>query len=179
MIKRKYTRRKKEKLEEIKPDLTRLASLKEIRFHELSGKKRSIKFDKKKWQLIWNPIKKHLWVVPTKDLKKVKLTNENEYKHFPAYKMWKVFTDFENDKAFIYQPTVQKAFNKIGKGIHVVYHSDKWNEGDYWDYIHEFGEGIDHVVIKNHGVNVYYDPINKIYKMSGGKLDVTERGIIN
>lgn len=176
---KKVVHKSSKQVETIKPDLTRLASLKEIRFETLDGKKRKIKFDKNKWELIWNPIQKYLLVVPCKDLKTVKLTNENEYKHFPAYKMWKMFTSFKNDKAFIYKPYKNKMFNKIGKGIHVIYHSDKWNEGDFWDYIHEFGEGVDHIVIKNHGVNVYYDPINKIYKMSGGKLDVTERGIIN
>lgn len=158
---------------------TNLAALKEIRFHSLDGRKRTIKFDKKKWELLWYPAEKYLLVVQKKDLKKLENFDNKNYKHFPAYKMWKIFTDKDFNQAFTLDLYKDKKFNKIGKGIHVVYHSDKWNPGDFWDYIHEFGEGIDYVVVKNHGVNISYDPINKIYKMSGGKLDVTDRGIIN
>jgi hypothetical protein len=162
----------------VKRAFTNLAQLKEIRYVTTEGKNRIIKFDRR-WELLWEPIEKILYVVPKKPLIKIKDFNEESVKHTPAYKMIHTFKAQPFKNAYYLDLVKKKAFNKIGKGIHVVYKSDKWNEGDFWNYIHEYGEGIDHVVIHNHGVNVYYDPINKIYKMYGGKLDVTERGIIH
>src|SRR5574338_11796 len=160
-----------------KKSVTLLAQLKEIQYTTLSGKLRKIKFDKK-WKLLWDPITKILYVAPKKLFTKIKI-DEDRVRHTPAYKMIRTFKAQPFKNAFELDLIKKKEFERIGKGIHVVYRSDKWNEGDFWNYIHEFGEGIDHVVIKNHGVNVYYDPINKIYKMNGGKLDVTDRGIIH
>lgn len=161
-----------------KRSLTRLAQLKEIRYHTLDGRRKTIKFDKQKWELIWDPIKKILLVTRKENLKRLKVDLKT-IENLPTFKMWKDFTAHPVDKVYDLVLNENFLFNKIGKGIHVVYRSDKWNKGDYWDYIHEYGEGLDHVVVKNHGVNVYYDTVNKIYKMSGGKLDVTDKGIIH
>lgn len=61
---------------------------------------------------------------------------------------------------------------KLGKGVHVVYRSDKWSESrKTTDYIHDFKSG----------VVVYCGPtIEKpeVFLIFGGKLTLTERGFV-
>lgn len=67
----------------------------------------------------------------------------------------------------------------LGKGKQVDYFSDKF-EGDWIYYYHKFGEyDQSQPIVKDHKVNIYYDRKNKLVKMVGGKLTVTNRGIIN
>lgn len=154
---------------------TRLARTIEVKYQPInSNRLRTIKFDKQ-WDLLWDPIKKILYGIKKSTLNKARINKGLE--NHPAYKMVRVFKDQDVDGAFEALLKNKPAYQKLGKAIHVVYKSDKWNKGKYYDYIHEFGED-GYVVLKNHGVNIYYDPENRVYEIKGGKLDVDERGII-
>lgn len=161
---------------------TLLARLVEIKYEPKQkrnpiGKKvrgRTIQF-KDRWELIWDPIKKVLYGVQKSNMKKGTL-NKGLSNH-PSFKMVKVFKDQDAREAFEVNLGKTAQFEDLGKAVHVVYRSDKWNKGTHYDYIHEFGED-GYVVNKNHGVTLQYDPINRVYKMAGGKLNVDERGII-
>lgn len=162
---------------------TLLARLVEIKYEPVKknpiGKKvrgRTIQF-KDRWELIWDPIKKVLYGIKKSNLDKYKSLLKGGLINHPSYKMVKVFKDQDVSGAFEVELEKNADYEKLGKAVHVVYNSDKWNKGTHYDYIHEFGED-GYVVNKNHGVNLYYDPMNKVYKMSGGKLNVDERGII-
>ncbi len=57
-----------------------------------------------------------------------------------------------------------------GRAIHIVYRSDKWHAGSTEDYIHTFGPK----------VRIAMAPGNppKAIAISGGRLTVTERGLV-
>ena len=61
---------------------------------------------------------------------------------------------------------------KLGKGVHIVYRSDKWSESrKTTDYIHDYGKD----------VQIYCGPsIEKpeVFICFGGKLTLTERGLV-
>lgn len=59
---------------------------------------------------------------------------------------------------------------ELGKAKHIVYRSDKWNRGTFHDYIHDFQAG----------VRCFADSADdpKIFVICGGRLTVTERGLI-
>jgi len=153
-----------------------LAQLKEIKYTNFEGKNKILYFNKERWELLWNPSEKCLLGIKKKLMRKIKVDNEN-FKENPAYKMVKIFKDYEFESAYeaFLQPPFK--FEKLGKGIHVVYRSDKWNKKKFFNYIHEFGED-GSTLVKNHGVNIFYNRKNKLFKMCGGKLIVNERGII-
>lgn len=163
--------------------LTLLAQLKEVKYQPIKknpktktrSNSRTIEFDDR-WELLWDPKKKILYGVKKKNFNLLKGVDLSGIINHPSYKMVKIFKDQDVKSAFELEVDKRK-FQKLGKGVHVVYKSDKWNPKKYYEYIHEFGED-GYVVYKNHNVNIYYDPINQIYKMCGGKLDVDERGII-
>jgi len=68
--------------------------------------------------------------------------------------------------------TKMPAYNlrMAGKGVHIVYQSDKWNPGRDVDYIHDFEDGV-YIYADNPD-----DP--EILVAFGGKLTLTERGLI-
>lgn len=54
-----------------------------------------------------------------------------------------------------------------GRAVHIIYKSDKWNaRGKMVSYIHDFGQS----------VRLYHS--GKVWSARGGKLTVTERGIV-
>ena len=57
-----------------------------------------------------------------------------------------------------------------GRAKHIVYRSDKWHPGDTEDYIHKFG--------KNVRMAVSSGKPAKAMMISGGRLTVTERGLV-
>lgn len=163
-----------------------LAPLIEISFTDnVTGEKIKQKFPRRKsktnedsWVLLWNIPKKELWGVKrgrTVDITEV--VPDDLIKRSKAYKLYKDFNGWEEPNVSLTRITKPFKWEKVGKAEHVVYHSDKNNRYDFYDYIHPFGDN-GYIQIKDHGVNLFYDRINKIFKISGGRLTVTERGIV-
>jgi len=69
-----------------------------------------------------------------------------------------------------YMEIPRSKLNELGKAKHIIYRSDKWNPGTFHDYIHEFQEG----------VRCFVDNPKKpkMFVICGGRLTVTERGLI-
>lgn len=157
-----------------------LAPLIEIKYiDKFTGKPTLRKFPRNKSEifwLVWNPYTKELW-----GMRKSKLVEidplQIDYKKTKAYKIYKDFNGYEDlklDKTKIKTPF---KWEEVGKAVHILYHSDKNNRGQFYDYIHPFGDN-GYIQLKDHGVNFYYDWTNRIFKVSGGKLTVNERGIV-
>lgn len=158
---------------------TLLAQLKEIKYVNFEGKNKIIYFNDQRWELLWNPIKKELIGIKKKLIKKIPFKDLENFKNKPAYQMVKIFKDYDFDgciySSFLEEPLT---FEKLGKGTHIVYRSDKWNKHKFFNYIHEFGED-GNSINPRHGVNVYYNKKNRLFMCKGGKLFVSSRGIIN
>lgn len=164
-----------------------LAPLIEICYTDLiTGKKLKHKFPRRKdkfnedtWVLLWNTESKELWGV--KRGRTLDITEEIhktiDPKTTKAYKLYKDFNGWEQPNISL--TSITKPFNweEVGKAEHVVYHSDKWEQSDFYDYIHPFGDN-GHIQIRDHGVKFYYDRKNKIFRICGGKLTVNDRGIV-
>lgn len=169
-----------------KNQFAELAPLIEISYTDLiTGKKQKQKFPRRKdktredsWVLLWNAESNELLGIKrgrTDDV--TDLLPESDFKNLKAYKIYKSFNGFELPQVSLSQITLPFKWEEIGKAEHIVYHSDKNNEGDFYDYIHPFGDN-GYIKIRDHGVKFYYDRKNKIFKLSGGKLTVNERGIV-
>lgn len=157
---------------------TLLAQLKEIKYINFEGKNKILYFNRDRWELLWNEGLKSLLGIKKKLLKKISLNKDNHIEN-PAFKMVKVFKDYDFDSAFTADLEPPYKFEKLGKAVHVVYRSDKWNKHKYFNYIHEFGEsGNETEINRNHGVNLFYNKKNRLFLMKGGKLIVSNRGII-
>jgi len=61
----------------------------------------------------------------------------------------------------------------IGRAVSVIYRSDKWHKGKDQDYIHEFSKSSDKVRVRSGTFKGC-----KVVTISGGRMTVTERGII-
>jgi len=121
-----------------------------------------------KWLFLWSP--KHRAVVaikkPTSAKKEPKVSRRGgaakvseRFHARPAKKTWEMEI-----------PRVP--LELVGPAEHIVYRSDKWSAtGETTDYIHEF----------NDGVKLYCGPSLKnprVFLCMGGKLTVTERGLV-
>jgi len=181
---KKTSQKKKKKLPNEKDQFGFLADLKKIKYYDSKNNKvKTVKFDD--WSLLWNPLRKELVGICNKDLCKIKL-DYKDLKNLPAMKAHISFQDFPSyqdydfSKNYISDMKHPIDFELIGKGKEIEYYSDKFNKGDWCLYYHEFGEyDQSKPIVKDHKVMVYYDPYNQLIKCSGGKLTVTERGIIN
>lgn len=163
-----------------------LAPLLEICYYDLiTGKKQKQKFPRRKnkmnedaWVLLWNSETEELLGIKrgrTSDI--TDLIPESDFKKLKAYKIYKAFNGFEIPQVSLSSLNTPN-WEEVGKAEHIVYGPcDKNNQGDFYDYIHPFGDN-GYIRIKDHGVKFYYDRNNKIFKLSGGKLTVNERGIV-
>lgn len=156
---------------------TLLAQLKEIKFVNFEGKNKIYYFNNERWELLWNEKEKSLLGIKKKLLKKIPLDKEN-FQQNPAYQMVKVFKDYDFDCAYTADLKEPLKFEKLGKAVHVVYRSDKWNKHKFFSYIHEFGEDGSSIINKSHGVNLFYNKKNRLFLLKGGRLIVNQRGII-
>lgn len=156
---------------------TLLAQLKEIKYINFEGKNKIIYFNDQRWELLWNEKTKSLLGIKKKLLKRVPINKEN-YLENPAYQMVKVFKDYDFDSAFTADLEPPYKFEKLGKAVHVVYRSDKWNKHKYFNYIHEFGESGNGPNIIDHKVNLFYNKKNRLFLLKGGMLAVENRGIV-
>lgn len=120
-----------------------------------------------KWLFLWSPELKAVVGIPEPRQKK-RLGKVS--RKAGAAKMYERFT--ARDAGNTYEIEIPKTkLVKLGKAVHIVYRSDKWNPGEEIDYIHEFKDG----------VHVYCGPSlenPKVFLCFGGKLTATERGLI-
>lgn len=161
-----------------------LAPLIEIKYKDLVTEKfKTIKFPhnrNEKFILMWNPHTKELWGIRnsrTKDLSQEEKKHVEKFKKTKSYKIYKDFNGYEDTKIDKTQIKEPLKWEELGIAEHIVYKSDKFNKNKFYEYIHPFGDN-GYIQIKNHGVKFYYDKKNKIFRVTGGKLTVNERGIV-
>ncbi len=183
---KKINKKSSNKLPTKKDQYAWLASLKQIKYFDDQNKIRTRTFKKSDpWSLIWNPLTKELVGIKNSSLKGIELQGKGilnlpAMKSFIAFQDHPSLEDYDFTKNFM--STLQKPikWELLGKGKQIDYKSDKFNLNDFWLYYHKFGEYDQNMpIVRDHKVNIYYDRINKMIKISGGKLIVTERGIIN
>lgn len=185
-LKLKSKTKKKLTLPKEKDQYAFLADLKLIKFYNYENKVKTIKFyDSDPWSLIWNPVTKQLLGIKNSLLKCVEIKSKKLFslpamKSYIAFQDHKDIKDYDFSKNFISSLTLPIKWNLLGKAKQIDYYSDKFNINDYWLYYHRFGEYDQSMpIVKDHKVQLYYDCANQIIKIEGGKLIVTERGIIN
>jgi hypothetical protein len=163
-----------------------LAELKQIKYFDPDQKTKTVKFKKSDpWSLLWNPITNELLGIKNSLCKDVELKGKNilnlpAMKSFIAFQDHPSLEDYDFSKNFISTLKQPIKWEFLGKGKQIDYWSEKFNLNDFWLYYHKFGEYDQNMpIVKDHKVKIYYDPLNKLIKIAGGKLTVTERGIIN
>lgn len=175
-------RKSKNRLPKKEDQFAWLAEFRQIKYYDaITNEVVTHKF--KNWSLLWNPITKELIGIKNELLVPRELKNG---KKLPAMKSFIAFQDYENPIEYDFSKNWSSYLNVplkwelLGKGKAVDYWSDKFNKLDFWTYYHKFGEYDQNMPIeKDHKVMIWYDRNNKLIKMAGGKLTVTERGIIN
>ncbi len=120
-----------------------------------------------KWLFLWSPDLKAVIGVPNP--KKKKKLNAVSRKDGAA----KITERFKARAAeSTHEISIPKVpLKNLGTAVHIVYRSDKWNPGHDVDYIHDFKDG----------VQLYCGPTLKnpqVFLCMGGKLTVTERGLV-
>lgn len=123
---------------------------------------------KEKWLFLWSPKYKAVVAIkkPRATKKKGQVSREGgaakiseRFHARPAENTWEMEV-----------PKVP--LEPLGPAVHIVYRSDKWSETrETTDYIHDF----------NDGVQLYCGPSQKspkVFICFGGKLTVTERGLV-
>ena len=163
-----------------------LAELKGIKYFDPDNKTQTRQFKKSDpWSLLWNPITNELLGIKNSLCKDVELKGKNilnlpAMKSFIAFQDHPSLEDYDFSKNFISTLKQPIKWEFLGKGKQIDYWSEKFNLNDFWLYYHKFGEYDQNMpIVQDHKVKIYYDPLNKLIKIAGGKLTVTERGIIN
>lgn len=119
------------------------------------------------WMLLWSPKLRSLIVIP----RPAKMRKMNSVRrNMGAAQLYERFSEQPATQTHEIQIPAYEDLVLLGKPMHLVYRSDKWNPGEWVDYIHESEDGV-MLFADSHD-----DP--KIFIFAGGKLDVTERGII-
>lgn len=162
-----------------------LADFRQIKYYDLITNQ-VITHNFKDWSLLWNPITKELIGIKNSLITPKDLSGVKNKKSLPAMKTFIAFQDYENPISYDFSKNwssrlkLPLKWELLGKGKAVDYWSDKFNKLDFWTYYHRFGEYDQNMPIeKDHKVMIWYDWGNQLIKMAGGKLTVTERGIIN
>lgn len=123
---------------------------------------------KEDWLFLWSP--KYKAVVAVKCPKKMDKQGKVS-RSGGAAKMFERFMSRDPEATFEAEIPACKLV-KLGKAVHIVYRSDKWKrKRKTEDYIHDFGKG----------VQLYCGPDKKnpeVFLCFGGKLTVTERGLV-
>lgn len=182
MKKRTKKKSAKEKIPPKKYQYGWLAELRLISYYDPFTNKVKTKKFRKGWSLVWNPTTKELVGIPNSKLKKLKklpkklLKSEAMRSHIRFQN--KNLNNYDFSLNYDSDIIIPFKWEKLGKGKQIDYYSDKFDDGWFY-YYHEFGEyAHDKPPIKNHRVNIYYNDANGFFRAKGGKLDVTERGII-
>lgn len=192
MIRRINSKKKRSSKRKSKNDLPKkedqfawLADFRQVKYYDaVTNEVVTHKF--KNWSLLWNPITNELIGIKNSLITPKDLSGVKNKKSLPAMKAFIAFQDYENPISYDFSKNwssrliLPLKWELLGKGKAVDYWSDKFNKLDFWTYYHKFGEYDQNMPIeKDHKVMVWYDKNNKLIKMAGGKLTVTERGIIN
>lgn len=124
--------------------------------------------DRKKWLFLWSP--KYKAVIAARDPSMKKKLGKM-LRDGGAAKLFERFMAREPTK--MHEASIPDIpLKKLGKAEHIVYRSDKWNNGKVMtDYIHQF----------KGGVELYCGPNLKkpeVFLCFGGKLTCTERGLV-
>ena len=131
------------------------------------------------WMFLWSP--KFKAVVAIQRPKEMYETAEI-CRYGNAAKMFEAFMARPADNTFeIDVPNV--ALEKVGeRASHIVYRSDKWsNDKTNDDYIHDFRKICDADGCRSKSINLYCGPSiknPKVFLCFGGKLTLTERGLV-
>ena len=122
---------------------------------------------KKKWMFLWSPQLKAVVGIarPKKMAKNPKVSRKGG-----AAKISERFKARDADSTHEIEIPKVKLL-PLGKAVHIVYRSDKWNPGANVDYIHDFKDGVE-----LHCGPDLKDP--QVFLCRGGKLTVTERGLV-
>jgi hypothetical protein len=118
------------------------------------------------WMFLWSPSLKAVWVCSLKHGSRL----QNVSRDGGAAKLFERFASRDarqTQEIEIPAPKMQL----LGSAKHIVYRSDKWNPGKDIDYIHDYGRDVEMWV----GPNTRSP---EIFMMKGGRLTVTERGIV-
>lgn len=118
------------------------------------------------WMFMWSPSLKAVWACSFQH--GVKCPNIS--RRGGAAKLFERFTARPAAQTQEIEVPAPK-LKKLGKAKHIVYRSDKWNPGKDIDYIHDFGRDVEIWVGPSEN-----DP--EIFMVKGGRLTVTERGIV-
>ncbi len=115
------------------------------------------------WMMLWSPRLSAVICVPCKDLT---AAQSGDDKAEEIVRRWSKREPRKSATCTIPQAELVE----LGKAKSIVYRSDKWQEGTDQDYIHEFQEG----------VRCFADNADSpgIFVICGGRLTVTERGLI-
>jgi hypothetical protein len=134
---------------------------------------------KSEWMFCWSP--KYKAVVAVKLPRNMyKMAEVSRYGG--AAKMFEVFTARPAENTFeIEVPKVP--LQRVGnKAVHIVYQSDKWSpDKTPSDYIHAFQKKCTAADCRSKNVQLYCGPSlrnPKVFLCFGGKLTLTERGLV-
>ena len=143
-----------------------LGDVLEIEWIEVLGR---MKYDSGKftsedgWMMLWSPRLKAVICMPKTSMEPSEDSDESTSS---IVKRW----GKRDPKGSAYCSIPAAELTEVGKAKHIIYRSDKWNEGTFHDYIHDFQEGVrcftDNLEIPN------------LFVLCGGRLTVTERGLI-
>lgn len=118
------------------------------------------------WMFMWSPSLKAVWACSLQHGTKL----PNVSREGGAAKLFERFTARAASQTQELEVPAPK-LKKLGPAKHIVYRSDKWNPGRDIDYIHDFGRDVD----------LWAGPSERdpqIFMVKGGRLTVTERGIV-
>lgn len=119
--------------------------------------------DEEGWMMLWSPALSAVICIPKQDMQPSSDTDED------AESLVKRFNK-RKPRGQSYCDIPATSLEELGKAKHIVYRSDKWNPGTFHDYIHDFQAG----------VRCFADNPKepRIFAICGGRLTVTERGLI-
>ena len=115
------------------------------------------------WMMLWSPKLSAVICVPQGEMEP---SDEEDGDVSSIVKRW----NKRSPSASGYMDIPKCSLEELGKAKHIVYRSDKWNPGAFHDYIHDFQEG----------VRCFTDNPKspRMFVICGGRLTVTERGLI-
>ncbi len=139
---------------------------------EVEGAGKRFSFTKEKPSLLYNPeTKSLLWIQGVKPSRRKKSNPDG-----PAAKAYKRWTNHRRNALFEREADVPdsvfKKVVRIGNAQSIAYRSDKFgSRGEKKDYEHKFGNGV--------GLYRFGNPSGpNVWLVRGGKMRVTERGIV-
>lgn len=98
-------------------------------------------------------------------------TPECRAKNPSAKDVFETWHDFETrERVPVNMEPLSRELAVLGKAVAVAYRSDKWNEGEAKDYVHDFNQRDLPLML--------YDPANNMLLIVGGKFKVKAEGLV-